>query len=490
MAQFRTTLNKFDGGRAEDAFSGFSNEFQKADHLDNITQSGRLRPYRSVEANQTGQVAVGHMTFVSHDSNLYGLGTKSGNANAKIYKKSGTITTSDWEAAATGETSGGAVKYEMFTEYKSALYFWRGLITTTGTIGKYDIDSPVGADVNGWNTVTLASTTMDVSAGLHFPNNDTLYFAYGNKLAKLDDTTFIAEEFVLPSDVQIVSLAVWDNYLAIGTKQIGTSKQSKVYFWDTIAADPEFTKIIPEGELSILRNTGDELTAITITGGNTTTIDGKFFIYTYSGGEFTERKKIITNNNINIVTIDRLADVKKGKLFFGARLGSESGIYRFGFNGRQYSFTLDRYVTNDNTETFTSAGNIEFVGDYLFAVHTANGTITRTDDQNAHAVTGIYKTLKLDGGNKHTEKRLKEVSISTVGLPSGAAVEVKFDADGSGSFTSLFTHDTDGEVKKVSRAVTAVPDYSFIEFQCEVTGFAEITELSFVYEDRPNQTTH
>ena len=93
----------------------------------------------------------------------------------------------------------------------------------------------------------------------------------------------------------------------------------------------------------------------------------------------------------------------------------------------------------------------------------------------------------MDGGDKYINKRLREVSIASDQLPSGGSIVVKAAVDGSSSFTTILTHDVDGKVKLVSTDINGFADFSYIQFQCVITGNAEMTELTFTYDELPNE---
>ena len=483
-------IDRFYGGKAEDPFNTNAIQFDKADHLDIYTNDGRMSPYRSMEADQTGQFDIGNFVFGS-DSKLYGYGNPSVNATAVIYRKSGNVLTSDWEVATNGTATGGsgAVDYDMFFEYNGAIYFGK----TNGRIGKYDFASPQVSDVDNWNSVTNVNGYTD---GFHFNKNDTGYFAYsktqangGNGIASLQGSTFVSEDFVIPSRYNIAALSEYGNYLVIAGFSPKGKQGNRVFFWDTIKASADFTKDIPEGDIAAMRNIDGRLVVITVTKSATGSIDDRISVFVYDGGEFVRVKQFTgaTTNPLSLRQKD--TEVKYNQMFFTSNFEDNQGIYRIGLINGQWSLSLDRFATNDNSETFDSAtsGAIEFVGDTVFVVHTIAGTITRTDDQSNFGATALYQTGFLDGGDKFINKRLRQVSISSDQLPSGGSIVVKAAVDGSSSFTTILTHDVDGKVKLVSTKINDLEDFSYIQFQCEITGAAVMTELTFTYDELPNE---
>ena len=484
------TYDTFTGGMAEDAFRTNANEYDFSAHLDNLTQDGRMRSYRSFEADATGVSKPHNIVFAKKDGKLYALGEKSASANAKIYQKSGQVITSDWTASTTGEANGGTVSGEMFSEFAGALYFWRSDTGGTGTIGKYAIGAVSSGDVDNWNTATSNGTA---GPGFHFTKNDTMYFAHGNKVYYTEDGTNLILGLTLPEGLKIVSMDGWSTYLAIAVKPDNNiTSGSKVFFWDTIAADPTFVENIAEGQIQFMRNTGTELSLVSTNAVSGTTVREKLYVYTYNGGVFEERNKLVNDTSVGFTTSDVGAAVNQNQLYFSMVYGEGSGIWRFGLNGGAYTITFDRYV--NTTSPATAIGEyrgIAFVGDYLFSVHRtapAESTITRTNDAATYSNTGILRTGKFSGGSKYQNKAITEVSIGTKPLASGSAVVVKYQVDDSGSFTTLYTHDTDSAVKKVSIGIGALPQFSYIQWQLEVTGLVDLTEFSFLYQDKPNQT--
>lgn len=484
----RITIDRFYGGKAEDPYKTNAIQFDRADHLDIYSQDGRMIPYRTSVSDETGQFDVGNFVYTG---GLWGLGEPSGsNATAVIYTKS-SFFDGDWEVATTGTAgsgTGSVTTKKMFFEYNGNL-FWGSAL---GRVHRYNIASPTQGDVNNWNSITNATGFTD---GFHFKKNDTAYFAYtkslangGNGIASWDGTTFVSEDFTFPATYDISAISEYGNYLAIAVNSKQGNPDSKVFFWDTIKATADFVKDVPEGDIVILKNIDGRLVAVAQSSGEDGLVRSKLSFFIYEGGEFVRVKQYTGGTEI-IRTSQKDSTVRNNQLFFTSNFQSKNGIYRFGLVNGQWSFSLDRYVTSGNTETFNSvlAGALTFVNDVFFCVHTTEGNITRSDT-SANYITPIYDTGYLDGGDKATEKRLREVSVVTDPLPSGGQIVVKAAVDGSSTFTTILTHDTDDAVKLVSRNVTSIADFSFIQFRMEIGGNTQPVELSFVYDEKPSQT--
>ena len=337
---FKITINKFYGGIADDLTAGTSAEYANALMLDDFMENGRLSPYRSYVSDTSLATNIRRI-LIGSDTSIYAMGESSLVARSTLYKKEADPTLAGWTFIRTGGL--GASTAEGFAQGGKSLFFWSGT-----HLDRYEIAEEVYTD------------QFQTPAGLVAPgpiythSNGTTYFAYDNKIASWDLTTFTAIALDLPSMYTITDLTEWNNYLVITARFAVDPANSRVFFWDTINTSTyNFSKKIPEGVAYIGKNIGDEVAVIAVNGNTTLVRDATLFAYTYNGGQFVLRKKLIARENTTIEEIsaagDPVAVVKNNQLYFAAEMGGVIGIWRFGINNGTYCLKRDRFATNDNT---------------------------------------------------------------------------------------------------------------------------------------------
>ena len=486
MALKTILLNNFLGGRAKDPWSPLLGEYEFADHLDDLTRPGRLIPYSAPTADTTGQVAVGAMALSETDGLLYGLGKST---VITMYRKA--TDSGDWSTRANPSTF-AAQQHEMLFEFQEAFYFWSGN-DNSGTIGKHDIASPTEAQMDGnWAGAGTINITPQpsVGPGFHYKELDAAIFTYGSRFNYTINGTTLAGEVTLPNEaVRIRSCDEWNGYAAMGASTL--SNDTYVFFYDSALNEPVFTKRISGEYLLALRNVGGELIAVCSPFSGSSR-RARLHFYVFRGAEFepigTWSLFEGTETSGNVILPERTVKVRNGMLYFCAGLGTTAaatdyGIYRFGIQNGRYTFKRDRFATTGNTETFgADIGALEWFGDSLHVVHTANGTITRSGG-SAAASAAKYRSGRLNFGAYATKKQLVEVSLTTTPLPAGETATVKISVD-NGAFTTIFTHQDTGRIQTTRRPVKVA---SFSECRVQVDGLGagtEIVELALTADDK------
>ena len=485
MPIYKITLNKFYGGVADDIVAPNAAEYAGAVGLDDLTQSGRLSPYRSYVDRSTGGSNLRRVVMGS-DGTVYALGEVSGaNASTTVYTKTA-LSDASWTLSASASV--GNAQSQAFAEDGNYFYSW----DSNGAIDRYSIRD--ASFENGWQNPSGA-TSNNVGPIFHHSNGNT-YFAYGNIIAEWDRTTFTAIALDLPPGFQIIDLTEQNSYLVIAaawgepiTSTFNPNK-SKVFFWDTVNTSTyQFAKSIPEGTIIACQNIGDEIAVISLLSGGGLSQDGKAFAYTYNGGQFQLQKKLIVPQNTDssgFAFRGQHIQVKNNQLYFVFNLGGVKGVWRFGKNNGVYCLKRDRFLVNVTDDTdfdqIRTDAAIGFVGDYLCAI-TAVGTFVCMTNANTYSATGYYESPVIGGGKQYETKDLLSVAIVTRGLPASASVLVRYRVDAESSWTTIGTHSSG----VFSEFADELPKgWNLIQFRLETTGNAEITELTALYESRLN----
>lgn len=480
-------ITDFYGGISDSPRKKTQNEFIVSKHFDIFTDPKKLIPYRSLEADTNdGSTATGmkqyyvrDFVYASASAKLYGLGQTGAGLTKIVYKSD--ATTGNWTLPANSEGN-GAVLNGCFFEYKDYMWGFQG----TNQIFKWGTLSGTPSITNSASTV--GATITSVANGV-IASDGNAYMAYNNVIVRIAPGGTVTDSAkTVPTNYKITSLANYGSYMAIGCSPTSTyNGQSKVFIWN-LSSDL-FAETIDwgEGELRILENVEGMLVGVTDRYLNNSTGAGKgsMIIQGYSGGAAQVLKEIFTQA-LTGKTIPISKAVKNNRLFWSAKIMTNSagteyneGIWSFGRKNSSYPFalTLDLVCEDSNTsgiQAFGSAAN------YFFLAHSADGSISKTNDSATYSYTSVYESQIFDLGDPTANKLLKQFTVYTAPLPTSGSVTVKYKVDSDTSWTTIGTLSTVGAISRdfINIESTGANFKSFreIQFRIEsVTGGAEIT---------------
>lgn len=485
MKTLETKITQFYGGVSDDIRQSSATAFAISKHFDIFSHPNRLTPYRSFEADANDgstsdgmkQYAVQDFLYAHTTARLWGLGQKT--AKTKIFYKAD-ATQGNWSLPSSAEGN-GAIQNGCLTEYKDYLWGFQGTnqVFKFGTLS----GSPSITDSAG----TTASTITSVAQGI-IGKDDNLYLPYNNVLMRVTSGGTVNDNvLVLPTDLKIVSLTRYGNYLAVGCAPIlSFNGKSVVFLWNYTSSDVQETIDWGEGDLRILENIEGMLVGITDRYLNNSTGAGRgsLIIQVYSQGSPGVLKEVFTQK-LTGKTIPLSKAVKNNRLFFAAKIftnaaGTEydEGIWSFGRKNANYpwALTLDLIDENINTSGIQSIG---VAGNFFFIAHSADGSIDKTDDAVTYAFTSIYESQTFNYGDVRTLKKLMKFSLFTVPLPTSSSVTVKYKVNSDSAWTTIGTFNTLNGVYRDFIAIEAT-DIAFatgheFKFRLESLGGAEIT---------------
>lgn len=477
-------FNNFSGGVSDDPRENNATKFQISKHFDIFSNPTRLTPYRSLEADtndgstSTGmkQYAVRDFLYAQTTARLYGLGQTGAGLTKIVYKSD--ATTGNWTLPSSSEGN-GAVKNGCFVEYKSFLWGFQG----TTQIWKYDIS---GLTITN-SASTTGATISSVANGLVF--NDYLYLPYNNRIWRATDaTTFSDGYLVLPSNYKITSLTAFGKYIAIACAPISSyNGVSKVFLWDGTSTEIQESIDWGEGELRVLETIEGYLVGVTDRYLNNSVGAGRgsMIIQMYAGGTPQVVKEVFTQALVN-KTMPISKAVKNNRLFFSCKVMTDSsgtsyneGIWSFGRKNVNYPFalTLD-VVTTTNTsgvEAFGTAGN------YFFLAHSADGSISKTNDVATYSETSVWESQIIDFGVPDSDKTLRNLKISFKKLASGESISAYYRVNNATQWVLIGTYNTVDTKRHTYTAIeasgTPFASGEEYEFRVESTGGAEITSI-------------
>lgn len=433
------TIKRFDGGMSDDIREPAANKFSITKHFDIFSSPYRLTPYRDLVADTTGQLGVGALIYTS-TSYLLGLGTVSGHSWPQIYYKTGaSLITDTWGNKANWVGTGSQVFYELFVEFNAALYFWSSTALVKGLVN-------FGSSLN--ESFEVITTTFRCQGIVHSASN-ILYIPYstasGTFIATIDSSgTFTAAAFTIPSNFRITSICEQGVYLAVGCLD-ANGGNSKIMLWDLASA--KATQIIDMGPeaLYIVNNLEGALIGISTTRTDAFSVaTSRITIRRWAGGFPTVVNDLTVNASNAVSLFQNVNFVKNNRLYFSAVFGTNIGLFAYGRKSASYNYavTLDRFATNDNSETGILAALI--LGDICWTVHTAVGTITRTNDQASYTATSIYESQKF---RDYPVAHVDSVTVQYPPLPSAGQVVAKLRKDSETDWTAVFRDTTDNATR-------------------------------------------
>ncbi len=502
MARKQIVIQNFSGGIADDIRQQSANAFAITKHFDIFSNPNRLTPYRSTEtdtndgSSSTGMKQYDVRTFqLGSDNKLYGIGIQPGSVTrTKIVSKTDP-TTGNWTLNATAEGGlNASVSWRnCFIEWQGAFWMFGG----TTSVSKWVIGSTFT------DTVASVGTIAHVAQGIIAPDNN-LYIFYNNKVVRISPAGSVTDAVVtLPSDGRITNACIYGKMLAIGWAS-GTTPtaggRSKLFLWDLVSADVSEAVDWGEGQLMVVGNLEGKVVGISdyFMSSSLGILQGSVVIRMYAGGAPTIIKELKATQNVVLGLFLRDFVIKANKLYFVAAIpfntstGGTStynlGIYAFGRKDTNSQFVLSLdYIeeaidaSNFAIKSFGSAGN------YWFINHSADGSITKTDDQANYTFTSFAETQKYNFGDLSNNKKLVSVSVSTVPMPSAGQIVLKYKKNSDSSFTTISTITTDNGVStslpNISGAGT-LPEFNEIQFRIESTGGAEPTSLIIVADEQ------
>lgn len=504
MADYKLDITRFDEGISDDPREPIleRNAASLIKHFDCFSNPYKLTPYRSTEADHadasgaTGakQYDIYHFQLSSAGL-LWGLG-KNASGYPKVLRKADPTTgnwlASDGSAAATAIGEGNAARITgCFIEWQGSFYFFQG----TNQLARVAIATGVITN----SVITVGSTITTVAQGVYGMDGN-LYLFYNNKVVKVNSTGTATDDVAmpLPSDSRITSCDNSGKYLAIGMS-FGTSAtaipfgRAKVYMWDfDSTTKPADVIDFGEGSLNVLGNIEGVLIGVSDRALSSTLglTRGAMVVRAWTGGEQASVvKEMVANQTVSTTTQRRFLNekvIKNNKIYwvasvpFGASTSTETthhiGIWSFGRKniGAEYALSLD-FIEEGLDSSNYFIRSFGAAGEYWFINHSADGSISKTDDAANYTFTSIYETQVWNPDGQSVKKLLKGVSVDFEPFPSGGTITVKYKKDEETSFTTLSPATAAAEndlftvLIKDSNGNT-LPEFRKIILRVEVTG--------------------
>lgn len=509
---------QFDGGQSNDPREPAPTASTLVRHFDIYSYPYKLFPYRStktdtatnISSTDAKQYDIRNFQLCSNGK-IFGLG-KNASGYPKVLLKTdptqGNWLASDGSNAATAIGEGNAARISgCFIEWQGAFWFFQG----TNQIAKVDTTSGVITN----SVANVGSTITSVAQGVIA--NNTLYLFYNNKVVTVSAGGVVQDNVftTLPSDMRITSCCRYGAYMMIGMA-FGTAtttipnNRSIVVQWDMNSSTvPSDVLDWGEGALKVLGNVEGRVVGVSdkylssILG----LARGSMVVRMWAGGAPQVMKEIVANQTVpaDTATITRFPNdvvIKNNKMYwvasvpFGLSTTTEStynlGIWCFGRKNVNANFTVSLDfieqgvdVNNYHINSFGAAG------DYWFINHSADGSVTSTDNNANFTFTSSFETqiiadilIKITSRYRiipdaSVTKKLLSATLFFEPLPVGATIVLKYRKDGDTAYTQIFSYSTVGGQRhtavNIESTGTQFPQYKEIVFRFESTGNAVIT---------------
>jgi hypothetical protein len=487
----QTNISRFDGGISDDPRQNTTNGFQVSEHFDIFTFPNKLVPYRSSESDTNdGSSATGMKQYkirdfvYGNDGKLYGLGQQASLSRSKVFSKADP-TTGNWTLEATAEAAGLLI-YGSFTEWGTTPALW--MFSGTTNVSKWTIGSTFTDTVATVGTITTVAQSVIAA-------DDNMYMFYNNKVVRVTPAGAVTDAVLsLPATGRITSACNYGKYLAItwvnGASALGNGR-AYVYLWDLVSADVSERIDWGDGVNNlIIGNVDDVIIGVSDNQASSSlgVGGGRFYVKVYSGGAPQVIKEIKATSTVTAGKFSKTVYVKDSKMYWVMSaafngLSEIAGIWAVGKN-----LNGNYVVTIDHIEEAVNSNGIQgfaLYGNYVWIAHSADGSITKTDDQPTYTETSIYESQKFV--NSKQNKKIAGVWVTFEALPAAGQVVLRYRKDAETSWTTIFTETTDNAVSHESINIEstglAFPDFREIQFRIQSTGGAVITGFGFNSQD-------
>lgn len=410
------SINNFSGGQADSDKLGVKGSFAEGIGLDIHSEPGLLKCNQKLKKESGTTVAdFARFAVACSDGSSYWFGD-----TGKIYKRT---SAGVWTLA---HTATGAILGA--TEFDDYLYY-----ATATTLGRYGPISATPTWVDSWQILT--------SATWHPMTVQGLYLLIGNnrKIATVDDSgTFTAQGTPdvtlneLPHNYEIRTLINFGIDVLVGTTA-DKYTSARIFRWDTVSPAYISDDDIPENGINAFIPMDNYVFAQAGKSGN---------IYQYTGEVLVLRKRIKgTYENATMNILPGSYTNFRGLSLFGVSNDSgdpcNEGVYSIGRYDNNYPLALNlEYVISQNKTSSISVGAMLVIGNNLLVAWKDSTTFGCDAIDWANKYSATYKTLLLDGNERHSNKDFKNYVISYKTKPTGTMLGLKTSING-GTATSV-----------------------------------------------------
>lgn len=321
-------------------------------------------------------------------------------------------------------------------------------------------------------------------------------FAVGNEqyIGYFDNATYEPNKIKLAPGFQVRSMTKVQEFIVVEAwkgQSFDEAEEQRRYFWDGIAVTFNFFVDLKEGVPNAVYNHKNRLIGVY---GNRGSV--------YLGGDSIEGELQEVIDEVPKLTRSKKVEVYPGaittheeRLLIGYSAvtddatGLEQGIYEFGSQNDKLANVLNypyRLSTNTTQGTTLKIGAIDSFGQDLLVGWRDDSSygIDKLDQTSTAVASGNWNSRIFDAGNPDRNMQAIKIEATFEPLASGETIQLGYQLDRSGSFTTSTAESTVGATR-TDLFINAI--CKEIEWQILLTSsggtYPIVTSLSFVYDD-------
>lgn len=375
----------------------------------------------------------------------------------------------------------------------------------TSTVADGTAQVGTASDLETGDFETYASRFVTSNNGLHPGVQFQQYVCFGNERylsvwEPLSDSPSNSEwqrhRLTFPPGYEVTSLAVHDEFLAIGCEQFTSTGEvlggGKIFFWDGTATTYNFFIDVPEGAPYALY---DHKNVLYYEAGGA--------LYAYSGSQpvkvrqFPNTDQEYTGYDKPSLLYPQMMSVRNGVLLMGfpsstANRNIEHGVYSYGQRDKDYplgfgfSYPISTGTLLNNGANNLRLGLVAAFDPKLFISWRdgANYGVDVIDQNSSPAATATVQSLIFDAGRPDKEKYgVSLVTKFAAALPTGVTVTPKYKIDRATNWTNGDTVAVAGDTKLTMNINKQFHEIQFAYDIVATTTTPQIIPGIFVYED-------
>lgn len=490
MADF--IVQNFSGGETDDPDNLTSVSFDVLRGFNLNPSNYALTPERSVEADEDKTFNITKFLQAS-DGEFYGFGSGTGGSAGKmqIYLKDDPITGS-WATATNGVSTGNGSIVTVLGSYKDYVYFvW----DNPRILGRWGDITATPTFTDSFGTFATAPTT--ISTGI-IGGDAAFYFGHDNLLGQVSTAgVFTEDKLILAPEFKITSLAKWGSYLAIAASGDGIKNNSTLFLWNYIDALPSVSVDFGVESLQTIGNVDGNMVGVSLSSSRTDiNFNQTMNVKLWSGGQTATLlwEKPLGEKGWSI---EQETFIEDNNLYFLLNVNSNSapserkGVWSVGRKNQNYPWRVSQRLKMINDTVLSNVDGWYKLGDYWWVAHSVDGSVERTNNDDAYLSTAVLETEILSLDDPTQTGRLMGVACVFEALPASSTITVYYRKDEETAWTQIATETTTNatilEATEISGTVQLPTEWRYIQFKIEAYGGAVITGFKAKYDPMTSQ---
>jgi hypothetical protein len=366
----------------------------------------------------------------------------------------------------------------------------------TSTVADGDLDTGSAADLEDVGYTVEYGVLIDSTWHPMVVNNrDELIIGNESYLGHWDESTYNPNKISLGTGYHVRDIAVFEEFIvAIAFKgnSINQSEEAKLFFWDGISPNPNYSSPVTVGVPNAIHNSKGELVGVYGTRGSF-----------YRGADPFEQ----VVHEVPKLARGKYIEVYPGAIteYHGRTLvgyggngddtsGIEQGVYEYGnqTDALVQAFNFPYLISTTNTQaTNQKIGMVKAIGDNIWVGwrdDTSYGLDKIAYGDNS-AAQGEYESLIFDAGDPNKEFNPMNLIITFETLATNESVTPKYKKDRAASFTAGTEVTSGSRVEQPIYGRCKEIEVGFTLKSADGT-FPKITSVQLEYDDLSEETTN